>query len=287
MNVPRGWGRTGFVVVIPARNEAERLPHAFAALAGEGALDIVVVANGCVDGTSAIAREGRTPLRVATIETDPLTGGVGAARRMGMTLALERASAPILATTDADCRVRPGWLAATRTALERADAVCGYVEPDATEFGALPPLVREHGTLEDLRDGLRAHLAALQAPAPHNPLPCHGQTPGASLAFTARAYRMAGGFEAIPCHEDRRLIARMAAMGLRVARPATVRVAASCRLEGRAPGGMAATIAARRDDAPRLHREIADMTQEIAALRRAIAKACAADRTWGDSLPAA
>ena len=276
VTVPRDWGRTGFVVVIPARNEVERLPRALAALAAEGEVDVVVVANGCDDGTATIARAGWRPLRVATLETGPLDRGVGAARRLGMALALKHARAPILATTDADCTVLPGWLAATRLALTRADAVCGFVEPEPSEFADLSAIVREHGNLEDLRDGLQARLAALQFPSPHDPWPCHGQTPGASLAFTARAYRMAGGFDAIPCHEDRRLIARMTAMGLRVARPAAVRVAASCRLEGRAPGGMAATIAARQDDEPRLHREIAEMRREVAALRDAIA---VADRT--------
>ncbi len=287
VSVPRGWGRTGFVVVIPARNEAERLPRALAALAAEGTLDIVVVANGCGDDTAAIARAGCPSLSVATLETGPLANGVGAARRLGMALALKHAGDPALATTDADCTVRPGWLAATRAALDHADVVCGYVEPEPAEFAMLPPLVREHGDLEDLRDGLLAHLAALRAPAAHDPWPCHGQTPGASLAFTARAYRLVGGFEAIPCHEDRRLVARMASMGLRVARPAAVRVAASCRLEGRAPGGMADTIAARRDDGPLLVREIAEMTREIAALRQAIAEAGAPERTRPHRVPAA
>ena len=282
VTVPPGWGRTGFVVVIPARNEVERLPRALAALAAEGEIDVVVVANGCEDGTARIARAGWRSLCVATLETGPLDRGVGAARRLGVALALNHARDPVLATTDADCTVLPGWLAATRLALTRADAVCGYVEPEPSEFADLSPVVREHGNLEDLRDGLQARLAALLSPSAHNPWPCHGQTPGASLAFTTRAYRMAGGFDAIPCHEDRRLIARMTAMGLLVARPAAVRVAASCRLEGRAPGGMAATIAARQDDEPRLHREIAEMMREVAALRHDIA---VADRTMPTALP--
>ncbi|MEM7709166.1 MAG: glycosyltransferase family A protein [Pseudomonadota bacterium] len=265
LHLPARWGRTGFIVAIPARDEAARLPCALDALAADGVpMDVIVIANGCTDGTTAVARDF-PDLQVAVIETGCLLGGVGAARRLGLRAALSAApQAAIVATTDADCTVAPGWAATTRRALAGAEVACGRVAPHAAEFATLPKLVRRHGILEDEVAALEAELAGLQHPVPHDPLPRHGQTPGASLAFRTDAYLQAGGFEAIRCHEDRRLVARIAAMGGRVARPWRLSVTASCRTRGRAPGGMADTIAARAAD-PLLGGQLADL--EVACIR--------------------
>ncbi|PRY93789.1 glycosyl transferase family 2 [Hasllibacter halocynthiae] len=271
LHLPPGWGRSGFVVVIPARNEARRLPRALAALARDGvAGDVLVAANGCEDATAAIAR-AYPGLPVAVLEGDPAPGGVGEVRRAAMAAAMKAApAAGILATTDADCVVAPGWGAATVRALRLAEVACGRVVPDPGEFAALPATVRRHGALEDEVAALAAELERLEDPVPHDPLPRHGQTPGASLAFRRGAYLRAGGFEAIPCHEDRRIVGRIEAAGGRVARPWDLAVVASCRLTGRAPGGMADTIAARTAD-PLLVGEIARLGDERARLRAAIA----------------
>lgn len=273
LHMPSGWGASGFLIAIPALDEARRLPGAFVALAGDGVVrDIIVIANGCTDATAAIARAGHPDLRVAVLETGRLQGGVGAARRLGIEAAMTAAPrAAILATSDADCQIGPGWGALTLDALARADVVCGRVVPAAAEFARLPALVRRHGRLEDLASDLRAERDGLTDPKPHDPLPRHEQTPGASLAFRTEVYRAVGGFEPIPCNEDRRIVARIAAAGGRIARPHALTVAASCRLTGRAAGGMADTIAARAADRPLLRREIAALTDEIAQLRREIA----------------
>lgn len=268
--LPPGWGRTGFVVAIPARDEAARLPRALDALARDGtAMDVIVIANGCSDATAVIARDF-PDLPVAVLQTGQLPGGVGAARYLSLRAALAAAPrARILATSDADCAVAPGWGAATLRALRRAEVACGRVVPDPIEFAALPEIVRLHGNLEDEVAALEAELSGLRAPTPHDPLPRHGQTPGASLAFRTGAYLGAGGFEAIRCHEDRRLVARIAAMGGRIARPWHLSVFASCRTRGRAPGGMADTIAARAVD-PSLGAQITHLQVERARLRAVI-----------------
>lgn len=258
--VPSGWGRAAMAVVIPARNEATRLGAALSAVAGQA--DIVVVANGCDDDTAAIARAQGA----AVIETPADPGGVGTARRRGMDLALS-GRASILATTDADCRLAPDWHQAVMASLRKADAVCGYIVPDAEEFAVLPPLVQRHMILGDRINRLESSLEALRNPVPWNPAPCHSYTPGASLAFTRTAYLAAGGFAPVPCNEDKRLIERMGAVGLRIAQPCAVRVIASCRSVGRAPGGMADDMAERHGDAPRLRREISRMQRRLAAVR--------------------
>lgn len=269
--IPVDWGKTGFIVAIPARNEAARLPAALSALAQEmPRLDVIVIANNCTDATATIARQFG-PFGVAVLETGCLNGGVGEARRLGMHAALAAApDAEILATTDADCVVMSGWGRVVRQALEMADVVCGRVVPDPAEFALLPSVVRRHGNLEDEVSALQAELGGLRSPSFHDPLPRHAQTPGASLAFRTAAYRRVGGFEAIPCQEDRRIVALIEATGGRVARPWSLAVTASCRLEGRAPGGMADTISARMADPHRLNREIARLRRKAVDLRKAI-----------------
>ncbi|UWQ19966.1 glycosyltransferase family 2 protein [Jannaschia sp. W003] len=239
--------------VVPARDEAERIGAAVAALRHEGAR-VLVVANACTDDTAEVARRGGA----AVLETPALPGGVGEARAVGCAAALQRwPAASMLATSDADCRVAPGALAALARALILADAAAGRVVPDPLEFAALPDAVRRHGDLEDLRDALLAEIGARAVPVPHDPAPRHGQAPGALLAFRPAAYRAVGGFAPLRCSEDRDIVRRLCVAGLRVAHPWDAVVLASCRLEGRAPGGMADTIA---------HRAASDLAPETARL---------------------
>ena len=253
------------IAVVPARDEAVRLPSCLAALNAEG-IDAIVVANGCSDGTARIARA----LGATVIETAALPGGVGEARAIGLAVALRR-SPSWLMTTDADCTLAPGAARALALALRRADAAFGRVEPDAAEFAMLPEAVRRHGLLEDRRDALCALMDGYRAARPWNPPPCHGQSPGALIAWRPSAYVASGGIQALPCHEDRLMAAALVRAGLRVARPWAAVVRASCRLDGRAPGGMASTITARTR---------ADLSAETFAL----ARECAALEEGWDAL---
>ena len=256
------------VAVLPARDEAGRVGGAVAALRRQGA-HVVVVANGCRDATGDVAAASGA----VVVAVPALSGGVGAARALGCAAALERwPGLAMLAVSDADCRVAPGAVAALRAALARADAAFGRVVPDPVEFAALPPHVRRHGDLEDLRDALLAEIGGRAVPVPHDPAPRHGQAPGALMAFRPRAYRAVGGFAALCCHEDRDLARRMIVGGFRVAHPWNAVVVASCRLRGRAPGGMADTIAARTRadlarETERLSRQCARLAPLAAALR--------------------
>lgn len=269
VDLPDGWGASGFAVVIPARDEADQLAASLASFEADPAVvDVLIVANGCRDATAGLARAWPGRLRVGVAETGALPGGVGEVRRLGMAIALSRLPANgVLATTDADCTLGPAWGARTRAALAHADAVCGRIGP-AEGFAALPPLIRRHGLLEDGVRDLRAVQRAGLVWRPGQPLPVHGCSAGASLAFTARCYRAAGGFDPVPCHEDRDLIARIERLGFRVARPHALTIHASCRLVGRAPGGMASTIAARTHAAAPLEAEIDALAGELAGRTR-------------------
>ena len=240
VSVPSGWGSTGCLVIIPARNEEDRIEACLYALARQIA-DVLVVANNCTDATAErAARAG-----AAVIDCTIWDGGVGVARRLGAAEGLQcMAQTHWLMTSDADCVVAHDWVARNRWHLgQGAAAVCGMVLPIPEEHAALPPALLRRAALEDrflaLKAQLEAHLTGQAG---------HEQTPGASLAFTPAAYAAADGFDSMPTHEDRAIILRMKAQGLPVVHCREVTVRASCRLEGRAPGGMAAALLARSID---------------------------------------
>ena len=78
LHLPPGWGASGFIVSIPARNEEKRLPFALSALSRGAAVDVIVIANGCTDDTARVA-QSFDDLPVAVLNTGDLPGGVGAA----------------------------------------------------------------------------------------------------------------------------------------------------------------------------------------------------------------
>ena len=252
-------------VTIPVRNEAARLPRALEALAGQldrhgrplspARYEVLVLANNCTDGSAALARRfgARHPelrLRVADVQLPPEEAHVGAARRLAMDGAarrFERAGRPggLLASTDADTRVAPDWIAALLEAFGRgADAVGGRVMAEPEERDRLPPLVRRRYLLDVAYRLLCAEYDALLDPCPHDPWPRHHQFQGASLAVTVAAYRRVGGLPALPCGEDVALERALARAGARIRHSPDVRAFTSARRWGRAEGGMAAQLQA-------------------------------------------
>ncbi len=233
-------------VIVPARNEAQRIGSCMAALAPQlGATAIiVVVANNCSDGTAEAARRALPDGGLLVLEADlPAEQGVGAARRLGCAKARRRAPRlRWLLTTDADCVVAEDWLRTNLRHLEEVDAVCGSVVPLPSESRVLRRMPLEAGCREAEYRKLVLEFYALHLPEPHNPPGHHGDAPGASLAFSRSAYFEVGGFADLRTGEDRDLVRRMRRAGLRVRHASDVRVAASCRLIGRAPGGMAQAL---------------------------------------------
>ncbi len=240
-------------VVIPARNEARRLPTCLSALLPQIDEDvlIVVVANNCTDSTAAAARASIPSRSLELIDcTLNAAQGVGEARRRGCARAISLyPDIKSLLTTDADCIAAPDWIARSRAHLTEVDAVCGRVEPIPGESGVVQRLSLEAGANEAIYRDMVIQFYDLMAPEPHNPYPHHGGAPGASLACRTSALRRIGGFADLRTGEDRDLIRRMRASGLRVRHAGDVRVQASCRLIGRAPGGMADTIRHRLTEA--------------------------------------
>lgn len=205
-------------VLVPAHDEARRIPDCLAALRaaarhpdlGGEAVCIMVALDACSDGTA----QACDAAGVATCELQ--ARNVGEARAAAAAGLLQQ-GARWLASTDADSIVPADWLAVQlRT---RHEVFCGLVDlPDGA------------GAEWQLRDRFRAGERWDEG---------HGRIHGANLGVCAAAYRRVGGFAALSCHEDVDLVRRLQRTGAAVRWSAEACVVTSSRRIGRAPVGFA------------------------------------------------
>lgn len=243
-------------VIIPAKDEAGQLPETLAALAAQtdekgqplpyDSYEVLVLANNCHDQTAAIVRDFACshPLMAVQVAEATLVAPdahVGRARRLLMDKAcrrLEQTAGPrgIIASTDADTRVAPTWLAATQAEFAAgADAVGGRIYPEAATGEVC--VRRTH--LQDARYRLlRVHLETLLDPDPADMWPRHHQHFGASLALTVAAYRKVGGLPVVPYLEDEALWQALRSRDLRLRHSPKVCVNTSGRHQGRVEVGL-------------------------------------------------
>lgn len=202
-------------VIIPAHNEERLIGRCLRSVneaarhpqLGNEPVRIFVALDRCLDRTGEIARA----LGATTIVVD---GGVGAARAAAADAALAQ-DARWLAMTDADSTVPDDWLSAQLAC--GADAFCGVVE--VSDWSEHCAATRKMFALRERRcDG-------------------HSHVHGANLGVSAAAYRAAGGFAPLLCHEDVALVEALVASGARIARRGAPSVATSARRTARAPLG--------------------------------------------------
>jgi glucosyl-3-phosphoglycerate synthase len=233
------------VVVIPARDEEERIGACLRALACQGvsagAFETIVVLDACGDRTAAVvaAVSASAGLRVTTIEGPG--AGAGAARRAGMDLACKRLVAAgrpdgLIACTDADSRPAPDWLERQLAHVAAgARAIAGLIELDEEEARDLPAGVRERRD----RDA-SARLRRLRGAEPEA---AHHHFAGASIGVTAATYQEVGGIEPLAALEDAGFAVRLAAHNIPILRASDVRVQTSTRSDGRVPRGLSVDLA--------------------------------------------
>jgi glucosyl-3-phosphoglycerate synthase len=223
------------IVVIPARDEEELIGPCLRALASQTGVErsdyaVILVLDGCRDATGERARSHAAGLELTVVERPPL--GVGAARRLGMELACQRllaADAPggLVATTDADSEVSPGWLAALLEAAQRGARAIG---------GDVIVADLEPGVARRRRARLRARRHAIPGAA-------HPHFSGANMAVTADTYRRVGGLEPRAALEDEAFARALACARVPLVRIPEARVRTSARPAGRAFRGLARDLA--------------------------------------------
>jgi len=130
------------LVVVPALNEAESLPHTLPRLlAGAQGCDVLVVDDGSRDDTSAVARR-----HGVAVVRHPFNLGVGAALQTGFRYAVERGY-DIVVQLDADGQHDPNDLATVIAPVAdgRCDVAIGSRWVSATGYRA--PFARRAGML--------------------------------------------------------------------------------------------------------------------------------------------
>ena len=230
------------VVVIPAHDEAQKLPRCLRAVvtAAAGApvpVLTVVVLDSCTDESASLA--GRFGADVHFVEVD--VRNVGASRAAGFAYARKTRgvgevdeSRVWYSTTDADSQVDPDWL--VRQMSAEADMVLGVVR--VTNW-------RQHSAV-----AVRRYLAAYRAKLRRKG-GGHDHVHGANMGFRADVYWETGGFADLESDEDVDLVRRFERSGRRIHRDVGLSVVTSARREGRAPRGFANHLksVSRRDGA--------------------------------------
>jgi glycosyltransferase involved in cell wall biosynthesis len=220
----------GAVVVIPAHDEAEKLPRCLKAVVTAAACApvpvlTVVVLDSCTDESASLA--GRFGGDVHFVEVD--AKNVGASRAAGFSYARSvngvasgDESRIWYATTDADSQVDADWL--VRQMIADVDMVLGVVRvTNWRQFSAAS--VRRY--LAAYRSKLRRRGGG------------HDHVHGANMGFRADPYWNTGGFAALASDEDVDLVRRFEKSGHRIRRDVGLSVVTSARREGRAPRGFA------------------------------------------------
>jgi glucosyl-3-phosphoglycerate synthase len=245
------------VVVVPARDEAERIADCLRALAAQRGVtheryETIVVLDGCRDDTLARVHEAHAAnpsLRLHTVVLDE-SHGVGRARRCGMDLACERllrVGSPdgLIASTDADSIVAEDWLSCQlELARLGAQAIGGHVElrlDGAQPLSATALSERDQRATDRLRTvrALDARDRSRSGGEQPDGAVEHHHFSGASLSLTAETYRRCGGLPVRAALEDEALEHELRARGVTIHRSRRVRVSTSARTDGRAPRGLA------------------------------------------------
>src|SRR3984957_15271175 len=253
-----------FVVAIPARDEEERLPACLRALAQQrdqlgrpippALVRVVIFANNCTDQSASVARSlaecWSLDIRVVETRLPPEGAHAGAARRAAMDICgawlVEGGDGNgVILTTDADSQVAPNWITTNLAAFEAgAEAVLGRIALD-DEGKLLPDALHRRGALEDAYESLLTELAWRLDPLEHNPWPHHATISGATLGITRNAYCRVGRLPRVPLGEDKALIVLLSRQDARIRYCPAVHAVTSGRTQGRAPGGVADTLAIR------------------------------------------
>lgn len=257
-------GAADVIVAVPAKNEVARIGALLLSLgrataASPGCCAVVIFANDCDDGTAAHVAELAPALAVPVVLIEGRLrrphAHVGLARRIAMDIAAGLGTPDgIILMTDADTVVGDDWVRQlTAPLVEGFDLVCGSFQIDRPPVEVLGlqrhPLWRMEARYAGLQNRVQHACDQVIGRQPvGGPCP-HYTEAGANLGLTARLYRQIGGLPPVASSEDRALVRAAEWVGARICYSERAPVRTSGRLDGRAAGGLAATLSRRLVDA--------------------------------------
>jgi GT2 family glycosyltransferase len=204
-------GATGppfFSVLIPTHQRRDSLQEALRALARvaypHDRMELVLVCDGCTDGSASMVRSLRLPFSTAVLEQGPPNLGPAAARN----LAVARARGPFILFLDDDVLASPGLLS------EHARAHLEAPDEQRVVIGTLmPPPERRSPWVQWELDTVVRQYGQMEA-GEYRPGPRQFYTGNASIRL--EQVRAAGGFDTeFRRGEDVELAFRLQARGLR------------------------------------------------------------------------
>lgn len=245
-------------VIVPARNEAEKIEATLQALLNQTDLDgnlldkkryeIIVLANNCNDNSAAIAHRFSQHypsliLHVVEITLDSKHAYIGWVRKLLMDEAYRRLTLlrheGVIASTDGDTQVAATWIAAILYEIKQgADAVGGRIIANPTERALLSKAAQLYFLRYVSYRHLTAQLEGYLDSNPFDPLPRHHQHFGGSLAVTTQMYSKVGGLPPVRTPEDVAFFEALMRVDARFRHSPIVQVVTSARAVGRAPAGL-------------------------------------------------
>jgi cellulose synthase/poly-beta-1,6-N-acetylglucosamine synthase-like glycosyltransferase len=171
-----------FSIIIPFRDEAGRLPDILSDVAKleppAGGMEVIFVNDHSSDGSVDIVQKFVAGQNNLLLVHTPQPG-----KKHALTTGVEHAGGEIIATTDADCRLRPRWL------VQLQALFCN----EAVKMVAGPVLLQGTGFFAALQAVEMASLTGSSAVfiSWRRPIMCSG----ANLAFLRSAFFDVGGYE--------------------------------------------------------------------------------------------
>jgi GT2 family glycosyltransferase len=181
-------------IIIPALNEERHIQPCLDAVCslGEGSFEVIVVDNGSVDRTIAIAKSYSARLRIRVVTRRGVT--IGVLRNTGAAIATGR----ILIFLDADCLIPSNFLKHASRCLENSPPIV------AGAYYALPPNAGWPARLWHQRFHAGRQGAV-------------GYIPGGNLVIDRALFRKLGGFDPkLRSNEDSQFCSRARAAGIPV-----------------------------------------------------------------------
>lgn len=195
-------------LLVPARDEALRLPRTLPGLLAQPAEEILVLDDGSSDGTAAVVAGFRDPRLSLVVGADRPAGWIG--KNWACHQLADRATGDLLVFCDADVTLRPGALEAVWGQInrQRADVFSIFPRQEAATLGErlLVPLIDEN------------LLSFLPHPLLDTPVRAAAAANGQLIAFRRKAYLAVGGHAAVAGRivEDLALARRSRRMGLKL-----------------------------------------------------------------------